>query len=352
MADKAASSWISCAVGSLAGSPDLQAVHVLACDPETGDMRLKHTVRGVRGTSFLTLAPDGGTLYSAIRLADPPAKRSALVAFSVSGGALGEMRTVAELPCEPPCHLSLSPDGRFMAFAAYFSATAGTVRLTDGRTAIVVHDDALRGPNARRQDKAHAHCTVFTPDGARLGIVDLGLDRIFFYDPVTMLRDDEMTIVAPPGLGPRHALFSHEGTFLYTVGELGNTVSSYAFDGRSFTSVCTESTLPDGWVGETKASAIRLTGDGELLMASNRGHDSIAFFAVDRASGVLTPKGVCRLCGRSPRDFRLLPGERYALVGHEASDEIQMYAFDREICTLSPVGAPVKAWKPVSFCFL
>lgn len=341
-----------CAAGCNSGSPGGESMHVLACDCETGRIEIVKTVRGVQGTTYFALSGDGGMLYSIVRLADPPARRSAVVAFPVlPGGNIGRMRTVAELPCEAPCHISLSPDGRRLGFAAYTSATAGTVDLAGGKVASVVHSDELKGPNAKRQDKAHAHCAFFTPDGTRLGVVDLGLDRIFFYEPGTMRRDDSMTVATAPGLGPRHVVFSRDGRFMFVVHELGSAVSSYAFDGRSFRLVCTKSTLPAGWSGETKAAAIKLTDDGSLLMASNRGHDSIAFFAVDAATGDLEPKGIAPLKGRFPRDFQLMPGERFMIVGHKMSDEIQVYRFDRESCSLEPAGDPVKAWKPLCFVF-
>ena len=121
-----------------------------------------------------------------------------------------------------------------------------------------------------------------------------------------------------------------------------------------FTRIGKWSMLPEGCTlkeTETKAAAIKLTADGKLLMASNRGHDSIAFYAVND-DGTLTMKNVAKLTGKFPRDFELMPGEKFMVVGHKMSNEIQVYAFDREKCELKAVGEPIPCWRPLCFKFL
>ena len=108
---------------------------------------------------------------------------------------------------------------------------------------------------------------------------------------------------------------------------------------------------PDGVTLATKAAAIKLTADGKTLLASNRGHDSIAIFSVDAETGTLTLRNIAKLSGPSPRDFELMPGDDYVIVGYELDDGIQSYRFDRKDFTLTPVGDVVKAWHPVCFKF-
>ena len=85
-------------------------------------------------------------------------------------------------------------------------------------------------------------------------------------------------------------------------------------------------------------------------MASNRGHDSIAFYAVGE-DGKLTLRNIAKLTGKFPRDFELMPGEKFMVVGHKMSNEIQIYRFDRAACTLDPVGDPIPCWRPLCFKF-
>ena len=342
---------VHCTVGCNTGSPDEQALHVLECDTETGAAKIVQSVKGVQGTTYFQADADGKYLYSAIGETKGGKRVGSLVRFRMDGWRIGEMERLAELPCETPCHVSLTPDGRRVAFAAYTSATAGTCPVGGGEAKTFTFPNDDMGPNPSRQKKAYAHFTFYTPDGRRLGVIDLGCDRIWFFDPETMARDEKLTVKSDPGDGPRHAVWSKDSRFLFVVNELGSSVTSFAFDGASFRKVGKWSMLPDDFTGDSKASAIKLTADGRVLMASNRGHDSIAFFDVDAATGKLALRNIAKLTGSFPRDFELMPGEKFMVVGHKKSDEIQVYRFDRAACSLEPAGAPIKAWRPLCFKF-
>ena len=345
-----------CIVGCGTGSPDQSSLKVLECDPDTGAARLVQSVDGCEGTTYFQFSGDGCRLYSVVRDVRDGSPKSAAVAFALDCGRIGAMTRLADLPCEAPCHVALSPDGGTISFAAYLSGTYGILG-TDGRglKTAVLPDDAV-GPRADRQKKAYAHQTFYTPDGRLMGVCDLGCDRVVFYD---YAKDDGlakpvMTLRADPGDGPRHALFHPNGRHLYVVNELSSSVTAYSFDGTSFSRLGKWSMLPDGCnldQSETKAAAIKLTADGRILMASNRGHDSIAFFDVCD-DGTLRQRNVAKLRGKFPRDFELMPGEKFMVVGHKMSNEIQIYAFDRAACSLSPVGEPIPCWRPLCFKFM
>ena len=344
---------VKCYVGCNTGAPDGQTMHVLECDTGSGEARIVQTVKSVQGTTYLDFDRSGAYLYTYIGETVDGRRRGSIVRFAMDGWRIGGMERLSGLPCETPCHIALSPDGGIIGFAAYTSATAGAVSAAGGEAKCVVHSDDGLGTNRKRQNKAHAHCAFFTPDGSRMGIVDLGTDRINFYDPRSMKPIPEMTIRADPGDGPRHAIWSRDGKFLFVINELGNSVLGFAFDGGRFVRTGKWSTMPDGVPNSTsKAAAIKLTSDGKILMASNRGDDSIAFFEVDSGNGTLVRRNVAKLEGSFPRDFELMPGERFMVVGHKMSNEIQVYRFDREACTLTPVGKPIQCWRPLCFKFM
>ncbi|MBR5549132.1 MAG: lactonase family protein [Kiritimatiellae bacterium] len=404
---------VYCIVGCNTGSPDKDALKVLECDTETGAAKIVQSVNGCEGTTYYQISKDGKTLYSVFAEKVDNKSHGALVKFALDGHRIGEMTRLAGLSCETPCHVALSPDESIMSVAVYWSGIYGVMALDErcatlGRdacpqasadgtyppseasrvsggyrgecrpylTTAALPNDAV-GPRKDRQQKAFAHQTFYTPDGKLMGVCDLGCDRVNFYDYKKPggLEKPVITLKADPGDGPRHALFSNDGKFLFVVNELSSTVTSYKVakgtpnlvgasfqDARGrvgdaslpFTRIGKWSMLPEGCTlkeTETKAAAIKLTGDGKILMASNRGHDSIAFYAVND-DGTLTMKNVAKLTGKFPRDFELMPGEKFMVVGHKMSNEIQVYAFDREKCELKAVGEPIPCWRPLCFKFL
>ena len=367
---------VYCIVGCNTGSPDKDSLKVLECDTETGAAKIVQSVNGCEGTTYYQISKDGKTLYSVVAEKGDNKSHGALVKFDVENHRIGKMTKLAELPCETPCHVALSPDESVMSVAVYWSGIYGVMALDSCQlTSAALPNDAV-GPRKDRQQKAFAHQTFYTPDGKLMGVCDLGCDRVNFYDYKKPggLEKPVITLKADPGDGPRHAIFSNDGKFLFVVNELSSTVTSYAVakgttnlvgasfqDARGrlgepslpFTRIGKWSMLPEGCTlkeTETKAAAIKLTADGKILMASNRGHDSIAFFAVNE-DGTLVQKNVAKLTGKFPRDFELMPGEKFMVVGHKMSNEIQVYAFDREKCELKAVGAPIPCWRPLCFKF-
>jgi len=375
---------VYCIVGCNTGSPDKDALKVLECDTETGAAKIVQSVNGCEGTTYFQISKDGKTLYSAIGEKVENKSRGTIVKFDLEDHRIGKMTRLAELPCETPCHVALSPDESVMSVAVYWSGVYGfaefkveSEKFKVEETSTTLHfplctlnssvlpDDAV-GPRKDRQQKAFAHQTFYTPDGKLMGVCDLGCDRVNFYDYKKEggLDKPVITLKADPGDGPRHALFSNDGKFLFVVNELSSTVTSYKVEisrvehvehaDNVFKRIGKWSMLPEGCTlkeTETKAAAIKLTADGKILMASNRGHDSIAFYAVNE-DGTLTMKNVAKLTGKFPRDFELMPGEKFMVVGHKMSNEIQVYAFDREKCELKAVGEPIPCWRPLCFKFL
>lgn len=351
---------LHCYVGSNTGSPDHQALHVLRCDTETGAAELVQSVKGCEGTTYFQLDRAGKWLYSVTGFIGKTDTRGAAVRFPVlADGRLGALEKIACLPCEAPCHVALSPDGKVFSFAAYCSATAGTVALDAARVRAVKLPDVGMGPNAKRQQKAYAHGTFHTPDGKLMLVCDLGTDKLHvFAHPESLGAKPDFTIATDPGDGPRHAVFSKDGRYLYVVNELSSSVIGWAWDGKTgFTRIGKWTMLPkgvaqfkaDGVSLATQAAAIRLSEDGKVLMASNRGHDSIALYET-QADGTLVLKGVSPVGGR-PRDFEIMPGGKFVIVGRKLEDEIQVFRFDRAAWTLAPVGKPIAVWHPLCFAF-
>jgi 6-phosphogluconolactonase len=143
---------------------------------------------------------------------------------------------------------------------------------------------------------------------------------------------------APAGAGPRHLVFHPEGGYAYVSDEFSDSVSAYAFDGATgrLELLDSVSTLPEGFPGDQNTCAdVHVTPDGRFVYVSNRGHDSLAMFAVEPATGLLTSLGQVPTEPR-PREFEVDPRGRYVYAAGQDSGMVASYAIDDASGVLTP----------------
>lgn len=280
--------------------------------------------------SYLTFSENKRTLFVILE----GKEFGGLASYSVAEDGSLEKRSEFLTPGEGCCHLAMAPGGRYVYAANYrdgalvrFSLSGDTIT---GAETVAKHTG--HGPDADRQEAPHIHYTIVTPDRKYLCTVDLGIDCIDAY-PFTADGDIDVSkairsVIQPAGSGPRHFIFAADGRTVYLVNELANTVMVLDYDDGHFAIRQTLSTL---WSVEnvdfSKASAIRLSPDGRYLLASNRGCDSIAVYAVG-ADGLLAQRSLVKVPGSFPRDFNFLPDGDYILAGCENSSDAFLYRFN------------------------
>ncbi len=311
----------------------------------------------VKNPSFLAIHPDRKHLYAAGEIGDFGGKKTGAVsAFAI--GADGALTLLNQQASEGqgPCHLVVDKAGTHVLVANYGSGTAAVLPIgADGRLApasCTVRNEG-KGPNARRQEGPHAHSINLDAANRFAFLADLGLDRIFIYRydgaAGTLAPNNPPAGVCAPGAGPRHFSFHPNGTFAYVINELLCTVTAFAYDAAkgSLAEVQTVPTLPEGFSGSNTTAEVQLTPDGRFLYGSNRGHDSLAVFAVDPATGNLTPRGHAPAGGKTPRNFGIDPTGRWLLCAHQGSDSIAVFGIDAATGALSPTGQTLTVGKPV-----
>ena len=321
-------------VGQYAGG-ETCGVRTLAVDGDTGEIEPLAFADGLPNTLWLALSPYGSRLYSS--------RERGVVAFDVKGESLAAVADY-EIGHTHPCHFSFSADGNRLAFAEYADAVCGIIDLTTGR--MTARTLIGGGPNLPRQDKAHAHCAVETPDGRHLCVVDLGSDAIWLFDPATFAPRGKVG-TGPRGAGPRHLIFHHNGRFAYVIFELANIVSAYRYENDAFTHLQTLPLLPSDFTGHSQAAALKLSADGRRLFATNRGHDSAVTFDVDPDTGMMSFRACSPLGGSWPRDFTMLPGERIALACLERAGEVRSFRYDAATGAFSPLPHAFRTHRPV-----
>ncbi len=250
-----------------------------------------------------------------------------------------------------PCYVALSPDQRYLAVANYSSGNVAMFMLDDAGhpqagPALLQHRGT--GVNPQRQEGPHAHWAEWNPAATLLYVVDLGLDQVMAYpfdSGSGTLGDGFTALQTTPGAGPRHMVFHPSQERAYLLNELSNEViSAQIMANGQLLPQQTVSSLPDGFDGPSQGAHIAINGKGTRLYVSNRGHDSIAVFAV-ADEGTLQLLQHIGTGGHWPRFFLLLDDSNLLLAANERSDNLVAFAIDAQ-GVLTQVGDPASIPRP------
>lgn len=294
------------------------------------------------------------------------------VADSVDDGALtavafdrhtGEVSVVNAQPTggAGPCYCSVDATGSY-AFVAHYRGGSVSVLPVDEdgrlgeRTQVVEHEG--RGVDPDRQTAPHPHSIVPGPDNEFAYVPDLGTDRVVVYridledgclDPV-----DSSTLPVHPGAGPRHLEFHPDERVGYLINELDSTITAFERNPETgaLAAFQTVETLPAAFDGDNKTADVHVHPSGRFVYGSNRGHDSVASFAVDDDDRRLTPLGHESTRGEWPRNFAIDPTGASLLVENLHSDEIVTFDVDAETGTLDPTDESTAVPRPMCLAFL
>ncbi len=110
-------------------------------------------------------------------------------------------------------------------------------------------------------------------------------------------------------------------------------------------------TTPPSFTGNNTGAEVAVAPSGRFVYGSNRGHDSIVIFAVDRAGGILTPVGWEPTQGKTPRFFGLDPAANFLYAANQDSDTIVTFHVNKTTGKLTSTGQVVKVGTPVTIVF-
>ncbi len=343
-------------------SGESEGISVLELDTASGALTPVSVTTDVRNPSFLALDPGGRFLYAVSEVGDFEGQPTGgVVAFAIDRES-GSLRRINARPSggAGPCHLVVDQTGANVLVANYGGGSVAVLRVGPSgelvdTSAFVQHEGS--SVNKRRQNAPHAHSINLDPSNRFAYAADLGIDRVLVYrfDPASGLLDPTPADGAvAPGAGPRHLAFHPSGRWAYVINELHSTVTAFERDAADGTlrELQTISTLPDGFEGNNSTAEIRVHPSGRFLYGSNRGHDSIAVFAIDPARGTLTPVEHEPTQGRTPRNFNIDPTGSFVLAANQRTDSIVVFRIDPTSGALEPTGHQVRVPTPVCVRFL
>lgn len=335
-----------------------EGIYVYRMDPATGELKFEWEAKGILNPSYLAFHPHRHFLYAVNELGSFAGEAAGGVSALSIDPLTGELNLLNAYSSrgKDPCYISIEQTGRFALVANYSGGNAAMLPVqSDGQlgpaTDVVQHSGSSVDP--KRQTDPFVHSIVPDPANRFAIAADLGADKLVIYEmdleKGRLHKNAEVNI--QPGAGPRHSIFHPNGQYLYLINELNSTLIVFRYDAESgsLAEVQTISTLPAGFKGENLCADLHISG--RYLYASNRKHDSIAWYLMDEESGRLSYEGEIASGGKEPRGFAIDPTGRFLLAAHERSDNIVLFKIDPLTGRLTSAGYEVNLSQPVCVKF-
>lgn len=345
-------------VGTYTRSGRSEGLHVFAHDPNTGKLTHRSTIEEA-DPSFLAFDPSRRFLFAVSE--GLGRDNGAVVSYAIDPQTGGLSRlSRQQTGGGEPCHLCVDPSGRWVIVANHEHGSVAVFPVEeDGRLGqrshLIEHVGSGPGPT---QEGPHAHHAAFDPRGERVLIADKGIDQVVVYRLDTtrgkLVPNDPPSGKVHAGAAPRHLAFDNSGRYVYVNGEADMTLAvlSYDPDTGAMQELQSLSTLPPGTDASGYSTAeVAVDPTGQFVYVSNRGHDSIASFAIDQNTGRITAVGHTSTMGRTPRNFAIDPGGARLYAGNQESDTIVHFDLNPNTGALTHNGDVTNVGAPVCILF-
>jgi 6-phosphogluconolactonase len=355
-------------VGTYTG-PKSQGIYVSRFDAASGTLSAPSLAAETLNPTFLAVHPSLSTLYSAERPVLYAANETGRGAQGGTIAAFALDRQTGQLTLlnsqssrgSGPCHVSVDSWGRCVLAANYGSGSVAALPVRgDGSLgeAVGFVQHAGSSVNPGRQGGPHAHFIQPDPANRFALVCDLGLDQVLVYRldaaRATLEPNDPPFAALKRGAGPRHLAFHPKGRCAYVINELDSTLTAFSYDARRGTlrEFQTVSALPEGWTNRNSTAEVEVHPSGRYLYGSNRGHDSIAVFALDQKTGRMRLLQHQSTLGKAPRNFAIDPTGQWLLAANQDTDNVVVFRIDPASGGLTPTGQSVQVGAPVCLKFV
>jgi len=342
-------------LGSLGSETARPEIFLSALNTETGALQTPKELAGAENPSFLAISFGGDFLYSV-------AEKEEGKVFSWSVAPDASLTKLNEQPSggAGPCHISISPSGRVLFVANYTGGSVAAFPIKkDGsigeQTAFIQFNGT--GPDAKRQEKPHAHGVYCDPGEEFVYVTDLGTDRVWIFKldaaAGTLTAAEPPFASLPPGSGPRHLAFGKD--HVYVNGEMGLGITVLARDGETgaLTPGVTTPVFPEGMVLTAKPDTAEVVvhPNGRFLYLSTRGVSSISTFAIDKAGQIAFIENI-RAGVEGPRHFTCSPDGKWLVVAGQRDNRVTAFSIDSTSGKLRPTQQVIELPSPVCAIFV
>ena len=333
-----------------------QGIYVYRLNMSSGELSHLKTVANVIDPSYLTIDRKRRFLYAVNEVSQFEGKPSGAVSsFSIDPNT-GDLKYLNQKPSQggSPCYVTLDHTERFALLANYEAGNVSVLPINrDGSLGdpVSVMQHVGSSVNRDRQLGPHAHCIILDKSNRFAFAVDLGIDKIMIYrfDSRKGVLINNGSLEMKPGAGPRHLTFHPNNRYAYVINELDSTMTSLAYDSSRgvLRPQQTVSTVPSGYSETNSCADLHVSPSGKFLYGSNRGHDSIVVYAIDKKSGQLTLVEHVPTGGKTPRNFTIDPTGTFLLAANQKSDSVVTFRIDPTMGRLKPTGHTAEVPTPV-----
>jgi 6-phosphogluconolactonase len=330
-------------------------------DTASGKLGALELAAETKNPSFLALHPNGRFLYAVSEMDNTGGKPGGAVAAFTVDAKTGKLTPLNQQSSGGggPCHLAVDKTGKCLLVANYGTGSIAALPIgNDGslgeRATTIQHEGS--SVDKGRQEGPHAHYITTDPANRLALVCDLGLDKVLVYklspDTAKLVANEPAFASVAPGAGPRHLVFHPDGRAVYVINEMALTMTALSYDSRgNMKELQTISTLPADFNGKGSCAEVEVHPSGKFLYGSNRGHDSIAVFAIDANTHKLTLVEHQPTRGKTPRHFAIDPTGKWLLAENQNSDSVVVFKIDSATGRLSPTGQTVEVGAPVCIVF-
>lgn len=333
-----------------------EGISVYRRNRESDTWTLIQALKDFADPSFLTIDRQGRCLYSA------HGDGTRATAYRIDQ-ATGRLNVLNQQPTggRNGVHLAIDATDRLLAVANYATGSLALLPINQDGSLAPLSDLATMtgdpGPHRTQQESSHPHHCPFDRTGRHIVVPDKGLDKIFVYRLDTargkLVAGDPPHVSARAGAAPRHVDFHPRQPFAYVINELDSTITTYQFDPDRgvLKPLQIVPTLPSTYTGNNSGAEIVVAPSGRFVYGSNRGHDSIAIFAVDNQTGMLTIVGWESTQGRTPRYVGLDPSGTHLYAANQNSDTVVILRVNQMTGKLTPTNEIIKVASPSTIVF-
>jgi len=308
---------------------DNHGITVYDVDLKNGRMTQKNQVE-ITNSSYLTLSHNKKYLYSITDFG--------VESFKILPDGSLKLINYASINGMRGCYLSTDFDDKFLFVAGYHDGKITVLKLKSNGGIGEITDEIFHkglGIIAERNYRPHVSCVKMTRDNKYLLAADMGIDHTNVYELdhktgklklVDVIRSEQES-------APRHIVISRDGKYIYIVHEIKNNIDVYLYEeiaegNPEFAKINTYKTVNDYHAGGSQSCALKVSKDGNYIVSSTAGDNSVVLFKLNHKNGELTKLFCLPVSGEYPKDAGLFPDNKHLVSLNHESNTLTFFNVD------------------------